>query len=144
MLFLRLILIVSVIGHALPAALAHEGKEHTALGKEMQVISKNLRVLRRQILEADKKEASLSLLAGMEASAAKAQELVPAKAAEVPEAKRPEFIVAYQKKIGEMIEALKKVEANLRESRFEEAKAGLGALQDLKRKGHEQFSSEED
>jgi soluble cytochrome b562 len=146
--FCSIVLLLIAAGFAGPLnsvgfALGPE-KEDTPLGQEMEIISRNIRGLRRQILDPSKKEASLKLIEGMQASAARAKELVPAKAKEIAEAEREKFVAAYRARMVELVEGLEKISAEIREGRLEEAKLGLSKLQDLKRRGHEQFSAEPD
>jgi soluble cytochrome b562 len=143
--FILLLVAAGFYGPLHSVGFAHgPDKEQTPLGEEMEIISKNIRSLRRQILDPSKKEASLKLVEGMQASAAKAKELVPTKAKEIAEAEREKFVSAYRARMGEFVEGLEKISAEIREGRLEEAKLGLSKLHDLKRRGHEQFSAEPD
>ena len=135
--------ILALLLSALPSLThAEADKPKTPLGEQMSAMNKSLRTLRRQFNDPAQKEASLGLVVSMEGSAGKAKALVPQKAKEVPEKDREQFIAAYQKKIDELLENFHKLEAAIREGNNDEAKSLMDRAQDLKRKGHEQFTAE--
>jgi soluble cytochrome b562 len=110
----------------------------------MKAIAKNAKQLAKQVSNADRRDSSLELLADMAKHAEKAKTLDPKKTADVPAEKRGQFLADYRKAADGLLDAIRKIEAAVRDGKHEEAAALLRELNGIKREGHEAFSSEED
>ena len=64
-------------------------EEDTALTKEMKVVNKNLRTLKRQVEDASKKDENLGLIAASKKAIENSLKLEPAKTKDVPAAEKP-------------------------------------------------------
>jgi len=137
--FLTLFLALAVLLPALPSLRAADDKKETELETTMGKMNGAFRKLRRQVLDASKNAESLELVASMRAASVKSTELIPALAADKPEAERAAFVAGYKKQMQEFMAALAPLEAALKANNNAEAEklvAGLGAMQ---KKGHKEY-----
>lgn len=118
-------------------------EEITALGEQMEQMSSAFRRLRRQAAEPAYNESSLELVAIMQQTAEAALALAPAKAAELPEEARAEFIAAYRARIGELRTGLEKLAERLRAADNPAAVKLVAELAALQRAGHREFRKRE-
>jgi len=128
---------------ASPGRGAEEPEEITALGEQMEQMSSAFRRLRRQAAEPAYNESSLELVAIMQQTAEAALALAPAKAAELPEAARAEFIAAYRTRIGELRTGLEKLAERLRAADNPAAVKLVAELAALQKTGHREFRKRE-
>jgi soluble cytochrome b562 len=116
---------------------------NTPLSKEMKTMGRNYKQLKGQIADASKKDSTLAMLGEMVKAAEKARTLDPKKTEEIPADKRGQFLADYQKAIDELIAGIHKVEAAIAAGNTKEAATLFASLNNMKRHGHERFSSEE-
>src|SRR4051794_34331441 len=67
----------------------------TELAKQMEVIDGGMKKLRRSLRKAESNKESLETIEKVHAAAVKSKDMVPARAAKVPEAERAKFVAAY-------------------------------------------------
>jgi hypothetical protein len=118
-------------------------EEITELGEQMEQMGSAFRRLRRQAAEPAYNESSLELVAVMQHAAKAAWMLVPAKAAELPEAERAEFIADYRARIAGLRGALEKLAEHLRTPDNPAAVKLIAELADLQKAGHREFRKRE-
>src|SRR5437763_6307443 len=86
---------------AAPAPAADEKEEKkvkdldTELAKQMETIDDSMKKLRRTLRKADSNKESLELIDKVEKASTKCKDLVPAKAAKVPEGERAKWVENY-------------------------------------------------
>jgi soluble cytochrome b562 len=137
---LSLFLALAVLTPVLPSLHAQEsGKKETELETAMGKMNGAFRKLRRQITDASKNADSLDQIAKLRAAADESTKLIPALAAEKPEAERPAFIAAYKKHMQEFLAALAPLEAALKANNNGEAEKLVGQLKDMQTKGHKAY-----
>lgn len=98
----------------------------------MSSMNRAFRKLRRQITDAAQNDESLKLVAQIKQAGEDAVKLIPAKAADLPEAERAQFVADYQKKMKSFLGEVDKLEAALKAGNNEDAAkivAELGAMQ---------------
>lgn len=135
-------LLAFLVGSPRPAAATgsdHGEDETTELGEHMDRMSGAFRKLRRQAGDPAANAASLELLAVMREEAQAAEKLVPAKAADLPEAKRAAFTAAYRKQIGRLLALLADAEAAFKAGDNTAAQRRVGELADLQKASHREF-----
>jgi soluble cytochrome b562 len=107
-------------------------KPETELEGKMSSMNRAFRKLRRQITDAAQNDESLKLVAQIKQAGEDAVKLIPAKAADLPEAERAQFVADYQKKMKSFLGEVDKLEAALKAGNNENAAkivAELGAMQ---------------
>lgn len=126
------------------AAPEHDkNKEPTPLEEQMDRMSSAFRKLRRQAGEAAKNEASLELVATMRAAAKQAQQLIPAKAQEVPEASRAKFVAGYQEQMMQFIATLDTLEKALKAGDNAGALKLVSELGAMQKSGHKEYKKQD-
>lgn len=120
-----------------------KNKEPTPLEEQMDRMSAAFRKLRRQAGEAAKNETSLELVATMRAAAKQAQQLIPTKAAELPEAARAKFVASYQEQMMQFIATLDALEKALKAGDNAGALKLVSELGAMQKSGHKEYKKQE-
>lgn len=134
-----LALVVSGPRHASAAEPSPGGEEMTELGEHMDRLSGAFRKLRRQAGDPAHNAASLELLAEMREAAQAAAKLVPAKAADLPEAERGKFTAAYRKQMGRLLTQLQDIAAAFAAGDNAAAQKRIGDLADFQKASHREY-----
>ena len=113
------------------------------LEKEMKNIGNNSKALKVSLADPSKKTEALHALGEIIKSAENAKILTPKKAQEITEANRAQFIAAYQKQIGLLIEQFKAIETEVTMGKTQDALADFAKIGQIKREGHEKFAPKE-
>lgn len=143
--FLLLLVATLIALPALPSATlsaAEKGNE-TELEKVMGQMNGAFRRLRRQVADPTKNAESLQLVATVRKAAEDSVKLVPALAAERPEADRPAFVAGYREQMRGFIAALAPLEAALKAGDNPKAEAAIAELLALQKKGHKEYKKPE-
>lgn len=137
---LSLFLALAVLTPVLPSLHAQEsGKKETELETAMGKMNGAFRKLRRQITDASKNADSLDQIAKLRAAADESTKLIPALAAEKPEAERAAFVAAYKKQMQQFMASLAPLEAALKANDNAAAEKFVTELDGQKKKGHKEF-----
>lgn len=140
LLFASLVLALAGVAPVLVSAqTAGNADETTPLGEKMDGLNKAFRQLRKQAGDAAQNASSLELVAKIRAAANESEELIPAKAQELPEKDRPAFVAAYKAKMKEFEEMLVKLETSLKAGDNAAATKLVAALGDLQKSSHKDF-----
>ena len=142
---LPLLLLLAALFAAAPALLTPGvamAADDTELAKQMEVIQDEQKALRKSIKSAGDNAASLEALTKMQQATIASKALVPAKAAEMPEAERAKFVAAYRKDMAAMLEHLCKIETALLDNDNAKAEQLFKGLKKIEDDGHEKFSEE--
>jgi soluble cytochrome b562 len=130
---------------ALPLALhAQDDGPKTPLAKEMQGIAKDFRSLRKMVGNPAQKDAAVQLVKDMEAHAAKARDLEPAKTKSIPPADKDQFVSDYKKSIDGLIGDMQKLEQAVSAGQTADATSLMDKIQSDKREGHHKFNAEDE
>ncbi len=84
----------------------------------------------------------LNLISQLHDAAAKARDLTPEKAEEIPADKRPDFIKAFQKQMDETVAAIDLLKKDVADSDWAGAQKQIAALKKDQKEGHSEFRSE--
>jgi soluble cytochrome b562 len=122
---------------AAPAAPDKEDK--TPLDRRMDRMSRALRTLKKQMTDAAQNESSLKLVKGIEAGTKASMELIPAKAADLPEDQKAKFIADYKAGLQGMLDELAKLEAAFQAGNNDEAVKLVAEIEALEKKDHKAF-----
>jgi hypothetical protein len=114
-------------------------REDTELEKKMEKMNGAFRKLRKQVADPANNATSLDLVATMQTCAADATKLVPAKAADLPEADRAKFVSTFQEKMKAFQGELVKLVALLKDSKNEDAAKLVASLVQLQKDDHKEF-----
>ncbi len=123
---------------ACPFVRADDGAP-TPLEKDMKILGKAFRQLKKQAGDSAQNSSSLALVAQMQKAAADSVALIPAKAADLPEKDRAAFIADYKVKMQQFGDALTKLETALKAGDNAAATKLVADLNALERSGHKAF-----
>jgi hypothetical protein len=129
---------------ALSFNVAVAAEDDTELAKEMKVMNKNLRTLKRQSADPAKKEDNLALLALIKKSLESSHKLEPAKTKDVPAAEKEAYLAKYHEQMRDLSKSFDELEAALKADKADEAKKIIDKLGEQKQKGHKDFAPEDD
>ncbi len=118
-------------------------EEDTPLGKEMEKVSKALKLVNRNLADPAQKEANLAKLADVKASLEKAVDLEPAKAKDVPAGEKDKFIADYKASMKETLKSLETLKAAVEAGKADEAAKAMEKLNGEKKEGHKKFKKED-
>ena len=118
--------------------------EHSQLEERMEEMSSAFKKLRRQVGDASKNENSLELLAKIRKESEASVNLVPAKAAELPEAERAKMVQAYQAEMKKLIDHLTALETALKGNNNAEAQEVVNKLAAQQKSAHREFRKPKD
>ncbi len=127
---------------ALSLNVAFAAEEDTPLAKEMKVVNKNLRTLKRQVGDAAKKDENLQLLAGIKKSLEASAKLEPAKTKDQPAAQKAAYLDNYKKQMTDLAKSFDDVEAAVKAGKPDDAKKAFEKLSEQKEKGHKDFGAD--
>jgi hypothetical protein len=119
-------------------------EEDTPLSKEMAQMNKSLRLLKRQVADATKKEENLELLAKIRKNTKASHDYEPAKGKGVPAAEKAAYIEKYKKQMMELDKTFEQLEAALKGDNQDEAKKLFEKLTEQKDQGHKDFAPEDE
>ncbi len=117
-------------------------KEESPLHKEMKVINKSLRTLKRQVADPAKKDDNLQLLATIRKSTKAAHDMEPAKTKD--QSDKAAYITKYKEQMTQLDKTFEEVETAIKADKPDDAKKSLEKLSDIKEKGHKDFGVDED
>ena len=130
-------------------AMAEEPKKEekvqkSELNNTMEDMDEVFKKLRRSIRKAEQNEASLKLIQELQTKAVSCKDMVPTKAAKVPEADRAKFVVAYRKEMAAVIIDLLQMEQALLDGDNAKAQEIYKAIGEREDKDHDQFMQKEE
>jgi hypothetical protein len=114
------------------------------LNNTMEDMDEVFKKLRRSIRKADQNEASLKMIQDMQAKCVACKELIPTKAAKVPEADRAKFVTAYRKEMAAVIIDLCQLEQALLDGNNPKAMEIFKSIGEREDKDHDQFMQKEE
>lgn len=123
---------------------AQEGgeAEETELARRMEVVEEGMKFLRRGLRDPEARDECLARIVSMEEAALACKGLVPAMAAQVPEAEREAFVRAYRRDMAELLIGILRLEQAVLDGDVEAARARWRELSDLEDAGHERFTED--
>jgi len=138
---LSLLLPLLSLGFRADAAEPHDPakEEVTPLGEQMDKMNGAFRKLRRQAQDATKNASSLEYVATMQAAAKEAATLTSAMAADIPEAKRTQFVEGYQDQIKKLIAGLAELETAFKVGDNATAESIISDLRGIQKEGHHDY-----
>ncbi|HSI10346.1 MAG TPA: cytochrome b562 [Rariglobus sp.] len=136
---LRLLLAALSLSLAASPFVRAAGEDETQLGKEMSAMNKAFRQLKKQAADATQNAASAELVAQVKKNAEASIELIPEKAAGLPEAERAAFAENYKKEMKAFVGVLGKLEAAFKAGDNEAAGKLIAEIGALQKAGHKEF-----
>ncbi len=136
-------LILSLVAAALllaPATSVRAADDETELAKQMEVMEKGLKKLRKSLKSSGENPASLETIAEVRKAGVAAKALVPAMASSVPEAERAKFVEAYQKDMDVFIAQVDKLGAAVKAGKNDEAQTIFKTFKKMEDDGHEKYT----
>ncbi len=111
----------------------------TPIEKDMHMMGKAYRQLRKQVADPSLNASSLELVATIRKGAMDARTHTPLHAADFPEADRPGFEAKYRDKMGQFIDTVDRLAEALKAGRNDEAEKLTKKLLDLQKADHKDF-----
>lgn len=121
-----------------------ERREHTELEEHMESIEHGLKNIRRTLKDEASWPAALETLAEVQRTTLLCKPLVPAAAAQQPEAERGAFVLAYRQQMIEFLKHQLELESALLEGNAEAIQAAFNTLREMEDPSHERFAPEKD
>jgi hypothetical protein len=118
-------------------------EEDTALAKEMKVVNKNLRTLKRQVDDASKKDDNLALIAAARKSIDACLKLEPEKTKDVPAGEKAAYLQKYKAQMTDLAKSFEELEGDVKAGKTDDAKKLFEKLSEQKEKGHKDFAPDE-
>ncbi len=118
-------------------------EEDTQLTKEMKVVNKNLRTLKRQVEDASKKDENLKLIADSQKAIEASLKLEPAKTKDVPAADKAAYLDKYKAQMNDLAKSFTELDAAVKAGKADDAKKVFEKLSEQKEKGHKDFAPDE-
>lgn len=128
-----------------PAAAHGEEKvKKSELNNHMEDIDEMMKKLRRTIRKPESNEESLKLITDIEQLMVTSKALIPTKAAKVPEAERPKFVLAYRKEMARVVGIFCQMEEALCDGDNKKAQELYKTITTDEDKDHDQFMQKEE
>lgn len=121
---------------------AYAADDETPLSKQMSVMNKNLRTVKRQLGDASKKDDNLALIGKVKGALDEASKLEPKKTKD--QADKPAYGKKYKEEMGDLSKAVGDLETAVKADSKEKAEAALKKIYELKEKGHKDFGVDDD
>ena len=112
----------------------------TELAKQMETIDEGMKKLRRTLRKPDSNKESVEWIEKIEKAAAKSKDLIPARAAKVPEAERAKFVENYKKDIDAFIKSVGEMKTAVQDGKNDKAQEVYKTLKTQEDKGHEKYT----
>jgi hypothetical protein len=128
---------------ALALVVPASAQDETPLGKEMEKISKSLKLVNRNLADVTQKESNLAKIAEAKAACEKAAGMEPAKTKDVPAAEKAKFLEEYKASMVEMGKQLDELKAAISADKSEDAAKVMEKLNAGKKDGHKKYKKED-
>lgn len=122
---------------------AKKDEDVPAIVAHMRKINENLRELRSQYDQPDKKAENVEIVETIRTHVKAAQKLQPLKTPKIPADQREAFLKAFRAKLDEVLDTLAQLEDAEKEGDFPSARELILKLNELKKEGHKRFRSED-
>jgi soluble cytochrome b562 len=113
--------------------------QQTPLEKQMQILSDGMKQLSDQINEPAKQTEMLTLIGSLKKAAMDAKTMEPVKTASVAPADKEKFLAEYRAQLDKLATAFASIEAAVKGAHYDQAKALLATIGDLRKKSHATF-----
>lgn len=117
-------------------------KEETPLLKEMKIMNRSLRTLKKQVADPAKKDDNLALLATIRKSTKAAHDYEPAKTKD--QSDKAPYLAKFKEQMKELDKTFEEVETAVKADKPDDAKAAIEKLSKIKEKGHKDFGVDEE
>jgi len=112
----------------------------TELAKQMETIDEGMKKLRRSLRKPENNKESLEWIEKIEKAAAKSKDLIPARAAKVPEGERAKYVENYKKDMDTFIKSVGDMKAAVKDGKNDLAQDIYKTLKTQEDKGHEKYT----
>lgn len=121
---------------------AASSEDKTDLDKQMDQVGKAFRTLGKQISDPTKNDASAALVGKMIDALKGGLDMTPAKAADLPDDQKADFIAKYKKGIQGMIDKLVALQGLIAAGKNDAAAAALADIKSAEKDAHKEFRKE--
>lgn len=116
--------------------------EDTPMEKEMSAMNKAYKALKKSVEDPAAKAENLKLIAEIKKTTEASTKLEPKTAADQPAASKPAYLEKYKAQMAAFAKEVAALEAAVTAGNTAAAKASFDKLNDLKKKGHEDFKKD--
>ena len=132
-----LLTVATAIVMALSANVVRAAEEDTPLEKQMSLINRNLRTIKRNIADPAKKQDNIAAVEKINAAVAEASKLEPKKTKE--QSDKTAYLAKYKEQMEALSKSFQELEAAIKGDKTEDAQKLIEKLSDQKEKGHKDF-----
>jgi hypothetical protein len=137
-----LLTLVALVAFGFNLAIAADDDD-TPLAKQMKIVNKSIRTMKRQIEDASKKDDNLTLIATAKKSLAECLKMEPAKTKDVPAADKAAYLDKYKAQMTAVAKTFDDLETAVKDGKTDDAKKIFEKLADEKEKGHKDFKPDD-
>jgi hypothetical protein len=116
--------------------------DETPMEKEMSAMNKAYKALKKSLTDPASKDANLKLIAEIKKTAESSSKMEPKTAADQPAAGKAAFLEKYKAQMAAFSKEVAALEAAVTAGNTAAAEAAFAKLNDLKKKGHEDFKKD--
>lgn len=121
---------------------AYAADDDTPLAKQMSIVNKSLRTVKRQLGDSAKKDDNLALVGKVKAALDEAVKLDPKKTKD--QADKGAYTKKFKEEMGELQKTVADLEAGIKSDSKDKAEAALKKIYEEKEKGHKDFGVDDD
>jgi len=123
---------------------AEEKKAKTELHKQMEQIDTGMKKLRRTLRKKESNPESLEWISKIEQAAIISKQMTPSRAATLPADQQPQFVVAYRKRMAQLVGEMLKMETALLDDDNAKAQDVFKELKTIEEDGHDKFMQDDE
>ncbi len=115
--------------------------QESPLEKQMRILADGMKQLGGQINDPAKQAETVTLISSLKKAAMEAKTVEPTKTATVAASDKEKFLADYRAQLDKLASAFDSIETAAREGRYDQAKALLSTVTELRKEGHAKFKT---
>jgi len=116
--------------------------QKTPLQKQMGMLADGIKQLSMQVADPTRQTNTISIIEILKKNVTDAKTLDPMKTASIPAADKEKFLSEYRTQLDKLVAAISSVEDAVKAAKYDEAKALLAKVAEIKMEGHTQFKTD--
>jgi len=114
----------------------------SALENQMKILARGNRQLSQQVADPAQQQSTITLIENLKKAAFDSKALEPRKTAEIPEAKRAQFLADFRTELDELKDSFEQIEEAVKAGQYDKAKSLLATVNSIKKEGHGKFKTD--
>jgi soluble cytochrome b562/YHS domain-containing protein len=115
--------------------------QESPLEKQMRILADGMKQLGGQINDPAKQAETVTLISSLKKAAMEAKTVEPTKTATVAASDKEKFLADYRAQLDKLASAFDSIETAAREGQYDQAKALLSTVTELRKEGHAKFKT---